>query len=292
MASLPIGLQLSDYQIDRVLGSGGAGVTYRALDTRRRCWVAVKEYFPKQWARRLPSGAVQLANSSFEREFRWGLDCFLKEAETLARFRHRGIVKVERVFAAMGTAMMQVEYVAGPNVEQWVRDHNASPPEHELEGFTAALLASLSAVHRAGVLHRDVAPRNILLDERRLPVLIDFGSARQAVATGSISPALMITPHFAAQEQYISDGSLQGPWTDIYAAAAVLYFVIARKPPAAAPTRAIEHRKIELRSLPNAKRYRPGFLSAIERALEFFPQDRPPSVEAWRALLFGGGGTG
>lgn len=289
---LPIGLRLDHYRIESVLGVGGSGVTYRAFDLQRQRAVAIKEYFPKLWAARADSGNVEVANPRYETEFRWGLDRFIAEAETLARFRHEGIVKVERVFGAMGTALMQLEYIVGPNLELWAAQSRARPAQAELDAFAEALLAALAVIHRAGVLHRDIAPRNILLDRQGLPVVIDFGSARQDIVAMSAAPTLLVTPHYAGQEQYIASGAQQGPWTDIYSAAAVLWFLVAGSPPPAAPARAVDAARLRLRSMRGMDRYRPAFLQAIEWGLEFLPRDRPQAIPAWEVHLLGHAGTG
>lgn len=282
---LPIGLGLGHLRIDAVLGSGGSGVTYLAHDAEQRRPVALKEYFPKLWAMRGPDGSVQASNPKLEVEFRRGLERFVSEAETLARFRHDGIVRIERVFTAMGTALMQLEFIPGPSVERWVAAEQRRPAQEEIDAFASRLLGALSTVHRAGVIHRDISPRNILLSGSGLPILIDFGSARHQGAAPGEDGNVLITQHYAPQEQYVSTGNMQGPWTDIYAAAATLHLLIRGAPPPAAPARAMSPERIDLLSTPARNHYRPQFLAAIEWALEFLPGKRPRSVEEWRTVL-------
>ena len=281
---LPIGLRLDQYTIESVLGSGGSGITYRAIDAGRRKFVALKEYFPKLWAMRDGRGNVCVVGPKHEANFRWGLDRFIAEAETLARFKHDCIVKVERVFGALGSAFIQLEYHSGPNLERWISDERRRPLQDELDGFAAGLLGALSTIHRSDILHCDISPRNILLSPRGLPVIIDFGSARQGVGGRTEAPSLFVTPHYAAQEQYVSSGAQQGAWTDIYSAAATLYRLVCGAPPPPAPARAISPAKVDLRRASDGS-YRSDFLSAIEWGLEFLPQDRPRTVEAWRSRL-------
>lgn len=283
---LPLGLALDSYRIESVLAAGAFAVTYRAVDTSQSRYVALKEYYPKRWARRLPGGAVELTQPQFGEAYRQGLRRFVAEAEALARVRHDCIVRVERIFGALGSAYIALEYIPGPNVETWAAtERSGAPAQPELDAFSWGLLGALSAIHRAGMLHRDVAPRNILLGRQGLPVLIDFGSALHDSSVPHSPGTIVVTPHYAPQEQYISTGVQQGAWTDIYSAAALLYGLVEGEPPPPSPARALGHSRIALRSGRAARQYRPEFLEAIEWGLEFFPQDRPQTVDAWRSRL-------
>jgi serine/threonine protein kinase len=282
---LPIGICLDDCEVECVLGAGGFGVTYRAIDRTRDAYVALKEYFPKLWAVRDYDGGVQVASAQHEHNFRWGLDRFIGEAQTLAQFRNRNIVRVDKIFGAMGTAYIQLEYVEGPNLEQWAASRGSPPTQDELDAFAAALLSALSTIHRGEVLHRDIAPKNLIINRQGLPVVIDFGSARQIVGALTQNVTVLVTPHFAPQEQYIASGNDQGPWTDIYSAAATLYWLISGAPPASAPARAIDGVEVEPLVGRFGNRYRTQFLAAVEWGLAFLPQDRPRSVVEWSTQL-------
>ena len=283
---LPLGVALDSYRIESVLAAGAFAVTYRAVDTRQSRYVAVKEYFPKRWVRRRPSGAVELTQPQFGESYQQGLRRFISEAEALARVRHDCIVRVERIFGALGTAYMALEYIPGPNVETWAATERAgAPAQQELDAFAWGLLDALGAIHRAGMLHRDVAPRNILVGRQGLPILIDFGSALHDSSVPHSPGTIVVTPHYAPQEQYISTGAQQGAWTDIYSAAALLYGLLEGAPPPPSPARALGHSRIELRTSRAGRLYRPEFLEAVEWGLEFFPQDRPQTIDAWRPRL-------
>jgi len=287
MQTLPIGLRLEHLRIDSVLGSGGSGVTYRAIDVRNQRAVALKEYFPTSWSVRSPDGRVLVVNKRFEPDFRRGLDRFIIEAETLARFRNAHIVRIERVFGAMGTGFIQLEYLTGPTVSAWSDCNPAPPGQSQLDGFAGALLEALAVIHAAGVLHCDIGPRNILLSAAGLPILIDFGSARRAIGALTAMTKIFVTPHYAPQELYISTTTQRGPWTDIYAAAAVLYWLVQGAPPPAAPSRAISGGKTLKFDTHARSRYRADFLSAIAWGLEFAPEARPRTANEWHTALLG-----
>jgi hypothetical protein len=145
------------------------------------------------------------------------------------------------------------------------------------------LLRGLAAVHAQGFLHRDIKPANIIIRRDSVPVLVDFGAARQAMGGRTRSLTGVLTPQYAPIEQYALD-SKQGPWSDIYSAAAVLYHAIAGQTP---PDAAARVGKDPYRPLAATEgdRFEPAFLAAIDRAMAFAPDDRPQSVEEWSALF-------
>lgn len=282
---LPAGVTLGGLKIQSVLGSGGSAVTYRATDVRTRAQVALKEYFPRRWAVRRLDGTVSASTPSFVPHFRAGLQRFITEAEILARFRAPGIVEVHRVFASMGTGYMQLAYLDGPTLASWLELGRPPPQQTSLDTFARRVTESLALIHTAGILHCDIGPRNIILNESGLPILIDFGSARLSTAQECREPAVLVTPHYAPQELYDSTGAQRGPWTDIYATAAVLYRLVVGAPPAPAPERALGAQRIMLSAVPQLQSYRTQFLAAIDWGLEFLPARRPRSVAQWAAML-------
>ena len=138
-------------------------------------------------------------------------------------------------------------------------------------------------MHAQGFLHRDIKPSNIIIRRDGVPVLIDFGAARQAMGERTRTLTGVLTPQYAPIEQYALDGK-QGPWSDIYSAAAVLHHAIAGQPPpdAAARVGTDPYRPL---ATTQADRFEPAFLGAIDRALAFAPTDRPQTVEEWAALF-------
>jgi serine/threonine protein kinase len=273
---------LQEYRIDQVLGAGGFGITYRARDTNLDKDVAIKEYLPGQLAMRAPDGAVVAQGSQHEEGYQWGLDRFLQEARTLAKFSHPNIVRVLRFFQANATAYVVMDYEQGDPLKT-VLQLDPQPPETRLKEWLAPLLDGLHAVHAAGFLHRDIKPDNIFIRADGKPVLIDFGAARQALGGETKSLTSILTPGYAPLEQYSGEGK-QGPWTDLYAMGGVLYRAVTDKNPPDAVSRV--RGDSTGAGLAAAKgKYSEGFLQAIEWALRLDEKMRPQSVDQWKPPL-------
>jgi serine/threonine protein kinase len=275
---LPAGYELQEYRIEKVLGVGGFGLTYLAIDTNLKLRVAVKEYLPGEIAARGADQSVTPNSSKSAEDFMWGKRRFLDESRTLASFRHPNIVRVMRFFEANGSAYMVMEYVEGDALHDWIKPRRPLP-EKQVAALAAALLDGLVVVHNAGYLHRDIKPSNIFVRYDGSPVLLDFGSARQK----SNELTAIVTPGYAPFEQYHTQGK-QGPWSDLYALAGVLYWMVAGQRPLEAPAR------VRQDTMPSAVtaakgKYRPEFLAAIDWALAPHEDARPRSVSEWSAAL-------
>lgn len=283
--ALPTGTELvGDFRIERVLGAGGFGMTYLAEEIALARKVTIKEYFPTDFAARGEGGNAVPRDEESTADFQWGLDRFIDEAQTLARFDHPNIVRVFRYFRANGTAYMVLTFEEGQSLKGWLRGLGRAPRQRELDDILAPLLEALEAVHAADYLHRDIAPDNIIIRKDGSPVLIDFGSARGDIAKHSRTVSALVKPGYSPYEQYAESGARQGPWTDIYALGATLYHAICGRRPADAPSRVVKD------ELPSAAEsalaaYRPRFLAAIDRALVLDPGSRPQSITAWRGEL-------
>ena len=274
------------YRIDAVLGQGGFGITYLAHDTNLDEPVAIKEYLPADLAVREHDCSVNPLSASHDGKYRDGMQRFIAEARTLCRFRHPNIVRVRSVFEANNTAYMVMDYEDGETLHQVVA-REAPIPEARLRAILEPVLSGLRQVHKAGFVHRDLKPANIFIRRDGSPLLLDFGSARQAVGMQTRTLTTLISPGYAPIEQYFSKGHSQGPWTDIYALAATLYKAIAGRPPLSA----VDRSECILKSVPDcivpvseigAGHYSPHFLRAIDHALAFRAEQRPQSVDAWR----------
>ena len=227
--ALEMGTTLSEYQLKSVLGVGGFGMTYLAWDANLEKHVAIKEYLPGDLALRALDGSVVPVSTDHQYDYQWGLERFIIEARTLARFSHPHIVRVNRYFEANGTGYMVMDYEEGESLSQWLK-RAPLPPETELRRILLPLLDGLAAVHAAQFLHRDIKPSNIFMRANGTPVLLDFGAAR-ATGGGTRSLTAVLTPGYAPLEQYATDGK-QGPWSDIYAMGGVLYRAVTdRNPP-------------------------------------------------------------
>jgi serine/threonine protein kinase len=281
--ALPSGTRLGDYRIDAVIGHGGFGITYRAFDTQLTKFVAIKEYLPAAFAIRQGDGQVVPRGARLAQDFAWGRERFLDEARALARFRHPHIVPVLRYFEANGTAYTVMEFEDGKSVGELLRTSGSRLPPDDVRRLADGLLSGLAAVHAQGFLHRDIKPSNIIIRRDGVPILVDFGAARQAVAGHTRSLTSILTPQYAPIEQYALDGK-QGPWSDIYSAAAVLHHAIAGEPPIDAAARVGSDPYRPLAEV-GRDRFDPTFLAAVDRALAFAPGDRPQRVEEWGALF-------
>lgn len=222
---LPAGTILAKkYLIGRVLGQGGFGITYLALDINLGLKMAVKEYYPLEMVARAPGNLGISAHSTKMSDFfRYGLEKFLEEAKTLAQFEdHPNIVSVRDFFRANNTAYLAMNYLEGLNLKEYLDRSGGRLLYQQVLKILMPVMDALKVVHGVGVLHRDVSPDNIFITSKGRVVLIDFGAARQAVGDRSRSLSVILKPGFTPEEQYRSRGK-QGPYTDLYALAATLY---------------------------------------------------------------------
>ncbi len=290
-SALPPGTRLLWFEIIRVLGKGGFGITYLGRDTNQNQMVAIKEYLPTSFASRRGGNEV-LPNSPSDKEtFDWGLDSFLKEAQIVARFKHPSIVRVVSFFRNANTAYMVMEYVDGQGLDAILKRRKYLP-EAAIKKILPPLLDGLELLHKSAFIHRDLKPPNILIRNDGSPVILDFGSARQAVAGQGDQMTSLLSMGYSPFEQYDSSGDRQGPWSDIYAFGGVLYRCIAGDKPVEAALRISARLRNENDPLKTAKevgkgRYSMEFLEAVDWALMVLEKERPQSIAEWRPRLLG-----
>lgn len=284
LLALPDGTELvGDYRIKRVLGAGGFGITYLADEKALARLVTIKEYFPADFAARRATNASP-RSQEVAGDYQWGLDRFIEEAQTLARFDHPNVVRVHRYFRANNTAYMVLHFEEGGSFKSWLRGLKRAPRQAELDNMVAPLLDALEIIHKANFLHRDIAPDNIMVRRDGSPVLIDFGSARGQIASHSRTVSALVKPGYSPYEQYATTTSSQGPWTDIYALGATLYHAITGKRPPDAPSRMLSDEYVAAGEAALSS-YRSGFLGAIDKALRLEVGERPQSIAEWRGEL-------
>ncbi len=293
---LPRGTVLFGYEVVGVLGRGGFGITYRAVD-RINQHFALKECFPRQFAVR-DGMAVCPADEDYAGQmFAKCLDSFTKEALALTRFSRsgaagEGVVKVITSFETNGTAYIVMEFVEGASLEQMIARYPGGMPQAELAPIMRALAETLACVHGNGLLHRDLKPANVIMRADGRPVLLDFGAARVVRADGPM-PSQIFTETYAPIEQI--EGRAQGPFSDLYSLGVTCYQAVAgaRFHSGAGSS---ERFRAALRREPDplvpaavigAGRYDPALLRAIDALLQVEPDNRPQSVEEFLPYLAG-----
>jgi serine/threonine protein kinase len=242
--TLPIGTILRDrYFIGKVLGEGGFGITYMGYDITLKLKVAIKEYYPAGFANREhivePTGATHTVypyKGEKGAVFSRGYKRFLKEATRLSKFAgEQGVVTVRDLFEENSTAYIVMEFIEGDSLKTVLAQCNTISEESTLL-MLIPVIETLAKMHKDGVIHRDIAPDNIMLDRSGKAHLIDFGSAIDESSDATSTMALM-KRGFAAEEMQDPDHTRQGPWTDVYSICATIYNAIEGKVPADVYTR-------------------------------------------------------
>ncbi|PTT91288.1 septum site-determining protein, partial [Pelomonas sp. HMWF004] len=285
--SLPIGTRLAEFELTRTLGEGGFGIVYLAMDHSLQRKVALKEYMPSQLASRGAGTSVSVRAERYRDTFEAGLKSFINEARLLAQFDHPALVKVYRFWEANGTAYMVMPFYEGHTLKDTLKALPGPPDEAWLRGLLTPLSEALKVIHTEQCFHRDIAPDNIILlgGAHTRPLLLDFGAARRVISDMTQALTVILKPGYAPLEQYAEVPHMkQGPWTDIYALAAVVYFAITGRTPPASVGRMMSDTYVPLRQSA-AGRYSDGFLSAIDQALSVRPEERPQSVAQLIAQL-------
>lgn len=271
------GTVLQDYIVNRLLGQGGFGTTYLAVDQRLQKPVVLKELTPR-WIVRRQSDARLIPAAHLAAVFEAMKQRFLSEARLGARFRHPNMASVLRFFEAHQTAYMVMEYEVGTTMSAWLRSAEGHITEDELEALFLPICDALDMVHKEGLIHRDVKPDNIIVRPDGSPCLIDFGAAvRYIRRPGEDGLPVIATPCYAPPEQFDPVG-VQGPWTDIYALGATLYEIVTGDPPPPS-----QHRSTEDQLIPASQRasgkYSSRLLSVVDQCLALDPKERPGSVQ-------------
>ena len=287
--SLPVGTRLSEFEILGVLGAGGFGIVYLAMDHTLRRTVAVKEHLPLDFARRSDNWNVVPRSAADAPTHAAGLQSFMREAQLLAGFDHPSLVKVHRFWKANGTAYMVMPHYPGRTLKEVQRTTGALRDEQSLRRLLHPLLCALEVLHDANVYHRDISPDNIVVLPDGKPILLDFGSARHVVTDRTQALTAMFKPSFAAIEQYGDvPGLRQGAWTDLYALAGVMHFMITGSGPVPAALRAVNDAQPRLAASAAGKGgLSMHLLQALDWALAVRPDQRPQSVRAFREVLDG-----
>ena len=288
--ALPPGTVLEDkYLIGEVIGEGGFGITYIGMDLNLRLKVAVKEYFPAPFASRsIVTGtdySIHVIRGEAGVFYQKGIQDYEKEANRLAQFASLpGIVSVLNFFYANNTAYMVMDFVEGITLKEYLSQNDEKLPWEEVLKLLRPVIVSLKEIHKAGIIHRDISPDNIMVSTNGEMVLIDFGAARKVGADQK--KTVVLKKGYAPLEQYQTDGN-QGPWSDVYSFCATIYRMIGGiKAPDALAIAGGSEQRAPLKTL--AKDI-PDFLDkAIKKGMENEISARIQSMEELEGYLYRG----
>lgn len=289
--TLPAGTVLRGrYQIQRLLGQGGFGITYLGWDHQLGIPVAIKEFFPQSIVNRNCGWSFDVCcnTNTLIPAYRGSMERFLREAEALGRFREvSAIVEIRDLFEANNTAYIVMEYIDGPNLKQYIDQKGGRLSVEETLAVLEPVIRALITVHREGMVHRDISPDNIMLHPTQGAKLLDFGAVR-SVENPHVDKALShsteaILKHgFAPIEQYHSRGAL-GPWTDEYALCATVYYCLTGAVPDPVATRMSEDTEPEWGVIPGLSARR---RAALEKGMSIKAKDRFADLEELYVQLY------
>ena len=286
-APLPEGFEAGGYRIVRKIASGGFSMVYLAQDQDGNP-VAIKEYLPSSLVRRTPGQLVPEVVGGNLPTYRNGLKCFFEEGRALSRVIHPNVVRVVNFFRANETVYMVMAYESGRSLQELVIHNRNRPgkrvlPERHIRKIFAQVMNGLREVHANRLLHLDLKPANIYLKKGGLPMLLDFGAARQTLTQDAPKLFPMYTPGFAAPELYKKNQQL-GPWTDIYGLGASMYACMVGAPPQAADQR-MKQDKVDAVLAGLTDIYSQQLLALVHWCMKLNPLERPQSVFALQRAL-------
>lgn len=260
-----------DYRVMEVIASDDRTISYKAEDVNLGVAVLIKEFAPAAFVTRTADGGLESRDGTESAGYAPARARFLREAQTLVRFRHPNILRAHRMFAQNNTSYIVLDYEQGQPFDVWLSKLGRAPSQAELDRITGPLIGALASVHEAGYVHADICPRNVMVRRGGTPTLLNFANARQA---GETSDGYGVDPAFAAPELRENATAACGPSADLYSVAALLHLAITGNPPAA------ESATSEMAG----DGYRAEFLTAIERGLAA-ADARPGSVADWTGIV-------
>ncbi len=281
---LPGNTFLEGYNFERVIGRGSFSLVYRAVEVSTGKEVVIKEYFPKHFSIRKENNTIAPLDDKRLFTFNEGFKQFFNEALVVNRISHPHVLKTNNMFRANKTAYLVSLNIGGRDLK-WFLGAVREPLNQALVfKVFMPILSALNFMHGAQLLHLDIKPANVLLQPNSESLLLDFGAAQRVNSSKRINNIQTLTHGFAPPEQYDKKKSL-GPWTDIYAVAATLYYAIACRPPAKSKDNDTESR-LDLEKYRD--QYEPHLLQAINRCLTYDPSNRFDNVDEFAAALLDG----
>lgn len=278
------------YRVDKVLGQGGFGITYLGFDNLMETQVAIKEFYPGGTVYRdcTQTMLVRCVSQQQEGQFQASKARFLREAKALVKFKHiPEVVDILDFIEENNTAYIIMEYVQGMSLANYVAARGGRLTAEETFSILSPVMQALAAVHKGGIVHRDIAPDNIMLHPMGGAKLLDFGAVRALENIDADTPLAKSTEAilkhgFAPIEQYNSRGSL-GPWTDEYAMCATVYYCLTGKVPAEASMRISEGAELGWNTIPGLL---PQQAAALEKGMALRAKDRFPDMDQLLFALF------
>lgn len=224
------------YLVGKVIGIGGFGITYIGWDFYQSKRVCIKEYFPRGVASRDTDSSMSTQYNTCSMDvltentqrakyaYQGGLQSYIKEAESLSKFYQMpGVVSVRDFFYGNKTAYIVMEYIEGINLRELAKKNGGVLAPDVLFPMLQDVIKALDAVHKEGMVHRDISPDNIMVNQQYQAKVIDFGAAKNFQASQESS--VLLKHGYAPIEQYSKDGN-QGPWTDVYSLCATMYYLL------------------------------------------------------------------
>lgn len=270
------------YLVGKVLGEGGFGITYVGRDLMLDMKVAIKEYYPRGVATRsnTVSTSISLIDWSFSNSFNKGRDQFITEARTIAKMdKESAVVTVRDFFEENNSGYIVMEFVEGEDLRSVIQKTQKPMDSEELLPLLEPVFSALGELHAIGLIHRDISPDNIMIENGRAR-LIDFGCARELDAAENADAALKHS--FSPIEQY--ENHDMGPWTDVYAMAATIYYCLTGQLLPKATERVVNDSLV-----PPTKcgaKLKPKQERALMKALSFRREDRYQTMEQFGKDLF------
>ena len=284
--ALPMGTILAGkYLVGRVLGQGGFGITYVGWDIALERKVAIKEYYPSGQVSRNPGsrGLTWYTSVQSQQAKQNGTQMFLKEARKMSKVDDiPNVVRVRDLFQENETAYIVMDFVEGETLKARLEKTGPLPWE-QAKGIFLPAIQAMEQVHKAGLVHRDISPDNLMLTPDGKVKILDLGAAKDLSVNNGASSMQVAKGGFSPFEQYTQRGS-SGPWTDVYAMAATVYYTLTGKLPPVATDRVVED-TISWEE-PGLKALSAQALEALQKAMVISAKNRMQSMEELEKGLY------
>ncbi len=281
---MPAGTELIGYCLDKVLGTGSFSIVYDAHEIETGLRVAVKEYYPKRFAQRSENGLVLPLAGKKGLNFLEGIKLFYQEARALEKINHPNVLNMHSLFRANRTAYLVSENHGGRDLKWFLSSLKKPLDQALIYKVFMPILSALNCLHTANLLHLDIKPANILLQPNGHSLLLDFGAAQAMDRNREVSKTQVVTHGFAPPEQY-GKHQVLGPWSDVFAISATLYFSIVGRMPGVSKQSGFKP-VLDIERL--SKSYPLPMLHAINQGLSYDAATRFDSIDSFADALLEG----